>query len=90
MQSGNMSLLSDMDISRLSSVNCWWMGEWASGPSTEVWEKSQRTIDGRGSGRVASFGDVAGGGSGWVKTGGERNEKSDGTSGSPFRVCGVY
>ena len=74
------------------SVNCWWVGEWASGLSTEVWEKSQRTIDGRGSRRVASFGDVVekGSGSGWMKTGGERNEKSDGTSGSPFRVWGIY
>ena len=49
-------------------------------------------MGGRGKGRVPSCGSAAGGsmGNGWVKTGGERNEKSDGVSGSPFRVCNVY
>ena len=38
------------------------------------------------------FGDNTreGSANGWIKTGGDRNEKSDGIFGSPFRVCGVY
>src|SRR5258708_3319180 len=42
-------------------------------------------------GRDSCFGEYIGGGSGsgWIKTGGERNEKSDGILESPFRVCNI-